>query len=74
MKSSKFNSDFHVMDRTFKIMFGVVVGFIAVVFIAVIAFWIFMAATVVKASDQVEQRGLKAVIEEIWCGPEKKCM
>jgi hypothetical protein len=28
----------------------------------------------IKAADQVEQRGLKAVIEQIWFGPNNKCL
>ena len=53
-------------------MFGVAVTSIVVCWIAMIAFWIFAGTTAVKAVDQVEQRGLKAVVEQIWFGPNNK--
>ena len=63
---------FDSMDRMIKIMFGVAVTSIVVCWIAMIAFWIFAGTTAIKAADQVEQRGLKAVVEQIWFGPNNK--
>ena len=65
---------FDTMDRMVKVMFGVAATFIVVVWIAIIAFWIFAGSTAIKAADQVEQRGLKAIVEEIWCGPNNQCL
>lgn len=65
---------FDTMDRMVKVMFGVATTFIVIVWIAIIAFWIFAGTTAIKAADQVEQRGLKAVVEDIWCGPNNKCL
>jgi hypothetical protein len=73
-KSKVYRSQFEKDQRTFNIMFRVVATIIVIGWIAMIAFWIFAGTTVVKAADQVEQRGLKAVIEEIWCGPNNKCL
>lgn len=65
---------FHTMDRMVKVIFGVASTFIALIIIAIIAFWIFAGVTAIKAADQVEQNGLKSVIENIWCGPNNKCL
>ena len=70
MYRSKLDKD----QRMFNIMFRTVVTIIAIFWIAIIAFMIFVGTTDVKAVDQVEQRGLKAVVEEIWCGPNNKCL
>jgi flagellar basal body-associated protein FliL len=74
MYRSQFEKDFDFTARIIKIMFGVAVTIIVIGWIAMIAFWIFAGTTAVKAADQVEQRDLKAVIEEIWCGPNNKCL
>jgi hypothetical protein len=66
--------EFDSMERVIKIMFGVAVTVIVISWIAIIAFWIFAGTTAVKAADQIEQRGLKAVVEEIWCSPNHKCL
>jgi hypothetical protein len=67
-------SQFEKDQRTFNIMFRVAFTIIAIGWIAMIALWIFAGTTAVKAVDQVEQHGLKAVVEEIWCGPNNKCL
>jgi hypothetical protein len=72
MYRNKFQKDFDFTSRVIKIMFGVVTTFIAIIWIAVIAFWIFAGTIAVKAADQIEQRGLKDVIEQIWFGPNNK--
>jgi hypothetical protein len=74
MYRNQFEKDFDFTTRWVKIAIGVAFTFIALVWIGIIAFWIFAGSTAIKAADQVEQKGLKAVIEQIWCGPEKKCL
>jgi hypothetical protein len=74
MYRSKLQKDFEFNNRIFKIIFGVAVTVIVIFWIAMISFLIFAGSTAVKASDQIGQRGLKAVIEEIWCGPNNKCL
>jgi plastocyanin domain-containing protein len=69
-----YRSQFQKEQRTFNIMFKAVVTIIVIGWIAIIAFWIFLGTVAVKAVDQVDQRGLKNVIEEIWCGPNNKCL
>jgi heme/copper-type cytochrome/quinol oxidase subunit 2 len=70
MYRSKLDKD----QRMFNIMFRTVVTIIAIFWIAIIAFMIFVGTTSIKAADQVEQRGLKDAVEEIWCGPNNKCL
>ncbi len=67
-------SQFEKDQRTFNIIFRVAVTVVVIGWIAMIALLIFAGTTAVKAVDQVEQRGLKAVVEEIWCGPNNKCL
>jgi hypothetical protein len=67
---SNYDSDANFVRTGVKIVFGIV----AVGFVVIVAFWIFMAVTVVKTADQVEQRGLKAVVEDVWCGKDKHCL
>ena len=62
------------MPTGFKFLFRLTLTFIVIVWIAIIAFWIFVGTAAFKTAGQVEERGLKAVIEEIWCGSGKKCL
>ena len=71
-KSKVYRSQFEKDQRTFNIMFRVVATIIVIFWITMIAFMIFVGSIAFKAADQVEQRGLKAVIEQIWFGPNNK--
>ncbi len=55
-------------DLEFGLLFKVVPIFIAVVFIVVVASWIFFGTVAFKAYDSIEKHGLKSVIERIWEG------
>lgn len=55
-------------------MFKAVAAFIFVVAMCMLAIWIMVIGFAVKTSDQIEAKGLKAVVEQVWCGPEKKCL
>ncbi len=37
-------------------------------FLAIVCLWIFVGATVVKAADEVQNTGLKPMLERLWCG------
>lgn len=71
---SEFDKRFARNQRRFDIMFRVVSVIIGIVFIAVIAGWIFAGTVAYKAVDAVEEQGLKSVIENIWCGKDQKCL
>jgi len=44
------------------------------VFCLVVGAWIFAGYIAVESVDAISQNGLKSVIENIWCGPEKNCL
>ena len=67
-------NDFDKQRRTFNVMFKAVSAFIIVVFFCIIAAWITVGVYAVKASDQIETRGLKAIVEDVWCGKGSKCL
>ena len=66
-----FDRRFRQSQRRFDIMFRIVSTIIALTFIGIVAFWIFAGTMVVKAADEVDQKGLKGVVQQIWCGKEK---
>lgn len=53
-------------------LFKVVPIFIAFVFIVVIGSWLAMGYVAIKATNEIDQRGLKSVLEEVWEGPKEK--
>jgi len=69
-----FQTNFDRSQRTFNIMFRIAATMIALTFVGIFLFWAFVGFTAVKAADEVEQKGLKAVIERIWCGPDNHCL
>lgn len=71
MFNSDFDRRFNQSQRRFDIMFRVVCTIIALTFVGILAFWIFAATIVAKAADDVDQKGLKGVVQQIWCGKEK---
>lgn len=63
------NNDF---DRDFRWMRRIVFTFIAIVFLAIIGYWIVVGVILTKAASEIEDKGLKTVIETIWCGKQAK--
>jgi hypothetical protein len=55
--NSKFQSDFDKAERRFNIMWKLVLGFIILVFCAVIAIWCFIGYGVVKYGPKAVQTG-----------------
>lgn len=66
---NKFDRDFENMEKTFKVFFGVVATFIAICFIAVISFWIFVGVSISKLDTS---EGIKPILNQVWCG-KKEC-
>lgn len=62
MFKDNFERDFKRMDRTFNVLFYVIVTFIAIVFLAMVCFWVW-------AGTGIAKHGLKGVVEQVWNGP-----
>lgn len=70
-----FDRRFRQSQRRFDIMFRIIATMIAVVFVAIVAFWIFVGVLAVDAVSEIEQHGVKSVVEHIWCGRDNQgCM
>ena len=69
-----FSSDFARSRRRFNIFFTVVSSVIALMFVAMIAFYVFVGTVAVSVADDVKTDGVRAVIERLWCGPNNKCL
>lgn len=74
MNFSNFDRDFAQSQRKVNWMFRIAASIIAVSCVATVVFWIFAATVAVKTVDQVDEVGLKTVIENIWCGKGKSCL
>ena len=71
---SQFDRDFDRSRRMFKIFFAVVSSLIALVFIAIIAFYFFVGSIAIDAASDIKAEGARAVIERLWCGPNNRCL
>ena len=69
-----FNRDFDRSRRRFNVFFTVVVSIIALMFVAMLAFYVLVGTVAVSLADDVKAEGAKSVIERIWCGPNNKCL
>jgi hypothetical protein len=54
-------------------MFRVVTALIVLAFLVIIGFWIVMGTVAYKTVEQVDEKGVKGVVEQIWCGKQKDC-
>jgi ABC-type phosphate transport system permease subunit len=45
----------------------------AVVFVLIIACWIGMAFIFAKGITTIEEKGLKGLTEQVWCGKDTTC-
>jgi hypothetical protein len=57
-------------DKKFNFLWKFVWVIIFVAFIGSLAWYVFLGFVGVKTIEQVEQRGLKNVIERVWEGPQ----
>lgn len=60
-------------QRTFDIVFRLVTVVIVLAFLAIIGFWIIMGTVAYKTVEQVDEKGIKGVVEQVWCGKQKDC-
>lgn len=72
MFDSDFDRRFRQSQRRFDIMFRIIATMIAVVFVAIVAFWVFVGVLAVDAVSEIEQHGVKSVVEKIWCGQDNQ--
>lgn len=73
--SEKFHSDFEKRlsssHRMFNIIFNTVLTLTIVVFITWVVSVVFLVGAVAEETKDVDQVGLKGVIERVWCGKDK---
>ncbi len=65
-----FDRRFRQRQRRFDIIFRIVATIIALTFIGIVAFWIFVGTVAFKAVDEIDQKGVHGVVQQIWCGKE----
>lgn len=71
MFGGEFDRRFERARKRHDMMFRIVMTIIVITFIAIISFWIFAGTVVIKAMNQVEQHGVRGVVEQIWCGKDQ---
>lgn len=71
MLNNDFDRHFRQSQRSFNIMFRIIATIVFLAFIVIIGFWIFAGTMAVKAAGEIEQQGVKSVVEQIWCGKDK---
>lgn len=70
MHKRNFLEEFKERERSFKMMDRFIKTFIGLVFVCVLAVWLTVGILVYRAAGSIEDKGLKTMIEEIWCGKE----
>jgi hypothetical protein len=63
-----FDKEFQKSERRFNFVWRLAMGIILFVFLMMGLGFIGLIYTGVNAADDVNERGLKAVLEEVWCG------
>jgi hypothetical protein len=58
------------MHSTFSKIFP---WFFGAVFTLIICYWIAIGYVVVKGVGAVDEKGLKGVVEQVWCGKAADC-
>lgn len=71
MFDGDFDRRFRNSQKRHDMFFRIVLTMIVITFIAIVGFWIFAGTVAIKALDQVEQHGVKGVVEQVWCGKDK---
>jgi hypothetical protein len=54
-------------------MFKLIPWFIGAVFTLIICYWIAIGYVVVKGLGAIDEKGLKGVVEQVWCGKAADC-
>lgn len=68
MFGGNFNRHFEKARHRHNMMSRIVMTMIIITFIAIISWWVFVGVIAVNALNQVDQHGIKVVVEQIWCG------
>lgn len=68
----KFNQ-FEKNERAVKIINWIVGTVFALSLVSAIVFSILIGVVTVKAVDQVDEQGLRGVLEQLWCGKSVDC-
>lgn len=68
MFDGNFDRRFEKARRRHDMMFRVVMTLFVIAFITIVCFWIFVGTVAVNTVTQVDQHGIKGVVEQIWCG------
>lgn len=54
-------------------LFRIVPWFIGFVFVLIVSIWIIGGILAFKSFDAINEKGLKGVIEQMWCGKDANC-
>lgn len=54
-------------------LFRIVPWFIGFVFVLIVSIWIVGGILVFKSVDAINEKGLRGVVEQVWCGKESNC-
>ena len=55
-----------------SILFKIVPIFIGFVFVVIICWWVFLGVVFFKAGKEIDKRGVKSIVFQIWNGSENK--
>ncbi len=66
-------NQFEKNDRAVKIINWIVITVFALSLVSAIVFSILIGVVTVKAVDQVDEQGLRGVLEHLWCGKSVDC-
>jgi hypothetical protein len=70
---NNFDHRFDQSQRRFNTMFRVITTIIVLGFTAILAFWIFAGFLAYKAADGIGEKGVRGVVEQLWCGKSTNC-
>ena len=54
-------------------LFRIVPWFIGFVFALILSIWIISGILAFKSLDAINEKGLKGVVEQVWCGKDTDC-
>ena len=57
------------MDTIFRLF----PWFFGAVFVLIITWWIVLGYALVKGASTIEEKGLKGLTEQVWCGKNANC-
>lgn len=54
-------------------LFKIIPFFFVVVFVMIVAWYVFLGVLLVKGYDKIDEVGLKGAMESVWCGKQPNC-